>query len=217
MSYQEKRNLVKPLKMKTEPTEPSDKELLFEFVEKCTEFINPALYKELRRRNIAYLVEGLPFNKADARVEIVARLHKEEEAAQKRKLRQQQREEDERNERNLKREEVRKFYAQYKVPFRFKTEIKERLSGLREGSSGNGSARNTVLHLVTLEGFQEGRLKREGHQFLCSQSASKWSANWSGTLGDDLGQTWSDGSYNQYQAPITCKQCLKIMERWKVQ
>ena len=63
------------------------------------------------------------------------------------------------------------------------------------------------------EDFKLGRLKRKSHDYLCSNSKGKW------------GCDWSDGTYenfkilisnNEYYIPkITCKSCLKIMERFK--
>lgn len=99
------------------------------------------------------------------------------------------------------------FWRKYQIPFKFGVEIKESLSGLSATGMGNGQKQNTVYHLYCQEQVQEDRIVRNAGSFLCTQPHAKYGGNWSGTLGN--------GITLPYTPPITCKQCLKMMERWK--
>lgn len=99
------------------------------------------------------------------------------------------------------------FWSRYVIPFKFSIQIKEVLSGLGLNSMGNGTNRRTVYHVFVMEEFNSGGLVRKKGSFLCSSVKSKTGGNWSGSLG------------NEYASPkdtvITCKACLRIMERFK--
>lgn len=103
------------------------------------------------------------------------------------------------------------FWSLYKIPFRFHIEIKERLTGLSLNSMGDGQARNTVFHLYVAEDFTDRGLKRRNGDFLCSPVKSRVGGNWSGTLGS--GDTTHDPEGNMRM--VTCKACLRLMERFK--
>lgn len=77
------------------------------------------------------------------------------------------------------------------LPFKWKAQIKEVLSGLSENSNGDGWKKNTVIHVQLLEDFKRGRLTRNKGDYLCSP---KKVPNW----GDG-------GNYTE----VTCKSCLK--------
>ena len=98
------------------------------------------------------------------------------------------------------------FWAKYNIPFKFSIEIKECLSGLSENSRGNGTKKNSVTHIYTLESIGFGKLKRAKHEFLCSKVKAHTGGNWSWTLGEHAGIKGNQ---------VTCKQCLKLMEKWK--
>lgn len=101
------------------------------------------------------------------------------------------------------------FWRQYDIPISFVVEIKESLSGLSSNSSGNGEKHNSVFHLYCQEQVQEYRLVRSAGSFLCSPVKAHSGGDWSGTLGNGI-------TFLSYTPPVTCKQCLKLMERWKI-
>lgn len=90
----------------------------------------------------------------------------------------------------------------YNIPFKQVARIKIVMSGLSENSMGDGSKRNSVMHLFVKEDFTDGKMKRLANTFLCSPN--------------DAGKHFylDDDSYEDIRV-ITCKKCLKIMERWK--
>jgi len=95
------------------------------------------------------------------------------------------------------------FWAQYEIPFKFIAEIKIVLSGLSESSSGNGCQKNSVYHVVLKEDFAHGTLKRKENQYLCSQQK---------------GNFFTPSDYKMiedFQQVITCKECLKRIEKYK--
>jgi hypothetical protein len=91
----------------------------------------------------------------------------------------------------------------YRIPFRYTTAIKVRLSGLTRGSAGNGRARNTVNHLFVKEAFREGRLAREADTYLCDPNCTPRFPS-------------GEGEHDEPRE-VTCKSCLNLMERWKVE
>jgi len=101
------------------------------------------------------------------------------------------------------------FWKSYNIPFKYSLEIKERLSGLSFNSCGNGTAKNSTFHLYVHEDYKNGKLIRPKNSFLCSEQ--KIYANWSGSLGEN---TFSNDIYGIPNV-VTCKQCLKIMKRFK--
>lgn len=103
------------------------------------------------------------------------------------------------------REEIEKyeFWEQYKIPFKFVVDIKPVLSGLTERSWGNGCNRATVYHIRLRENIVQGKLKRKDDEYLCSQqSGNAYYKN-------------SSVDINDMQEVVTCKQCLKIIEKFK--
>lgn len=98
------------------------------------------------------------------------------------------------------------FWAKYNIPFQFSIQIKEVLSGLGVNSNCTGTKRNSVTHIYLHENIEFGRVKRQSNDFLCSNSKARYGGNWSGTLelGSDKGNI------------VTCKQCLKLMEKFKI-
>lgn len=103
------------------------------------------------------------------------------------------------------------FWNRYAIPFNFDIDIKERLSGLSISSYGNGRARNTVYHLFLKEDYTDESLTRKAGNFLCSPVKSRYGGDWSGSLGS--GDTTKDTFGNQ--RVVTCKACLRLMERFK--
>lgn len=101
------------------------------------------------------------------------------------------------------------FWKSYNIPFKYSLEFKERLSGFSEHSCGNGTVKNSTLHLYVHEDFKSGKLVRTQHSFLCSEQ--KTNANWSGSLGEN------DFVNDIYGIPnvVECKHCLKLMKRFK--
>lgn len=107
--------------------------------------------------------------------------------------------------------EAELFWANYKIPFEFTLGIKEVLSGLQMNSGCNGQKRNTVTHVVLTQDIKVGRIIRGKGDFLCSNSKSRWGANWSNTLGDGHWD-WANGE--KYLPKITCASCLKKLEKY---
>lgn len=99
------------------------------------------------------------------------------------------------------------FYAQYNIPCLFKAEIKHVLSGLTEQSTGNGVKKNTVYHFMFLENWKSEKLIRSFGDFLCTSPKGD-----NGHFHELRSQTISQ---NPTPSIVTCKKCLKLMERWK--
>lgn len=109
---------------------------------------------------------------------------------------------------NICREESEAFNACLNVPVKWRTGMKDVLSGLSPTSAGNGINKSTVGHIELLEPLAEGRLSREAGEFLCSRNKGK---QWS----DNSHLRCYDGNGNLYDAKVTCKACLKMAQRWK--
>lgn len=95
------------------------------------------------------------------------------------------------------------FWEQYSLPFKFIADIKIVLSGLSESSDGNGCKSNTVRHVVLKEDYSSGALKRKENQYLCSQQKGFHMELDSNTKAEDI------------QHVVTCKECLKRIEKYK--
>lgn len=95
------------------------------------------------------------------------------------------------------------FWEQYDISFEFVVDIKPVLSGLTENSWGNGCNRATVYHIRLKENINQGRLKREDGDYLCSQQT-----------GNAYYNTWN-ADINELQNIVTCKQCLKRIKKYK--
>ena len=91
----------------------------------------------------------------------------------------------------------------YRIPFEYTTAIKVRLSGLSQGSAGNGRARDTVNHLFVKEAFTEGRLSREADTYLCDPNTTPRFPS-------------GEGEHEEPRE-VTCSSCLDLMGRWKVE
>ena len=100
------------------------------------------------------------------------------------------------------------FWAQYQIPVPFVVEIKEVLSGLQQNSNGCGINRKSVTHLYLKADLVDGRLVRPAGSFLCSPVKARYGGDWTGTLGEGLTMP--------YTPIVSCKQCLKKMEKWKL-
>lgn len=97
------------------------------------------------------------------------------------------------------------FWQNYNIPFKFVVDIKPVGSGLTENSWGDGSNRATVYHIILKEELKNGRIKRDINDFLCSQPKGKhFYSEPNRRLDDDT------------QNIVTCKQCLKAIEKYKI-
>lgn len=113
-----------------------------------------------------------------------------------------------------KRIEADLFNKQYEsLPFKWAVAHMDNLSGLSESSWGDGRKRNTVEHILMLEDFDArpfgGRRKRKKGDYLCLASGKNWAGE------NQTPQEHFDASGILYKPQITCKQCLKIAEKWK--
>ena len=100
-------------------------------------------------------------------------------------------------------ERARAFWNQYEIPIEYATAIKVRISGLQRGSSGDGRARDTVVHFHVLEAFTEGRLSRDEDTYLCTNKRVDIDGS-EQPLAGDLHQ------------PVTCTTCVDRMSRWLI-
>ncbi len=103
-------------------------------------------------------------------------------------------------------EEIKKyeFWKKYNIPFNFISDIKIVLSGLTESSLGNGCNKATVNHIRVAEDIKIGRLKRKAGDYLCTQQK-----------GSTYCESVDNKNINEVQEIITCKQCLKMIEKYK--
>lgn len=96
------------------------------------------------------------------------------------------------------------FWQRYNIPFKFVVDIKPVHSGLLENSNGCGSNKSTVYHLILKEDISIGRFARGVNDFLCSKPKGRHFYSMPNrTLEDDT------------QEVVTCKQCLKLLEKYK--
>ncbi len=114
---------------------------------------------------------------------------------------QQQREQIEQQQK-LETEKNQAFWEQYKIPFQYSVQKKQVLSGLTSNSAGDGNRTSSVWHLYVDEAYQSGRLKR-CQDFLCTSGA------WMETEIE-----WED---SEVLPRVTCRKCLRMMERFKQQ
>lgn len=96
------------------------------------------------------------------------------------------------------------FWQNYDIPFKFVVDIKPVLSGLLENSWGDGSNKSTVYHLILKEDISIGRFVRGINDFLCSQPK-----------GRHCYSIPNNTLENSTQEIVTCKQCLKLLEKYK--
>ncbi|MGF6440204.1 hypothetical protein [Paraburkholderia youngii] len=95
------------------------------------------------------------------------------------------------------------------IPVRWTSGLKTVLSGLSQNSSGTGDNARSVAHVLLLEPVTEGRFERPAKTFLCTSSAGSNGKVWTERL-----HTRSHGSQSEYVSEITCRQCLKLAQRW---
>lgn len=132
---------------------------------------------------------------------------KKKEKRRRRELRKKAHERAQARKQRLKRQERAEFWSQYTIPIPFKIATNTRITELRRGSSGTGRTQSTVQHFLTEEAFEDGRLKRDRHDFLCDNKGERWHYGI-----DEQDPTTDPGE----QTPIvTCETCLKRMDRWK--
>ena len=122
---------------------------------------------------------------------------------------------------NKHRDEAISFNATIQLPIKWDVGIKHVLSGLSETSQGNGINRATVNHIILLENFESGRLKRSKGSFLCSTAPNKDGMQYIDyAIGKDSTVSFErhvDGEGKEYQPKITCKACLQVLELLKKQ
>lgn len=106
------------------------------------------------------------------------------------------------------------FYKNLDFPVKYRAGIKEVLSGLSANSWGNARQRNTVIHLILLEDYKSGKLKRNKGEFLCSQQARY--GNWSGSNDEDYYVGIGRGETEiRFIPKISCKTCLKRIKKYQ--
>ncbi len=187
-------------------------ELLDKWCETCLDHINPLLWREIRARGLVNIVNYLPSNIQEAKVEVGLRMQKVENQKIKilERIEQQKKQECER--RNFERDSAVQFYSKYNIPFKFDIGQKEVLSGLSVNSWGDGQKRNTVQHILVLQEFVNGRFGRKSGDFLCTSKNGSNGENWSGQA---LLIRHTDGLNVEYIPKPTCKQCLKLLKKYE--
>lgn len=96
------------------------------------------------------------------------------------------------------------FWKDYEIPFSFTVDIKKVLSGLMKNSNGDGKNKASVTHLVAQEDIKFGKLKRAKYEYICTQP-------------DAYGHSdWNLDKQQKLKDIVTCKSCLKTMQRWKI-
>jgi len=121
---------------------------------------------------------------------------KAEEAADSARREAMQRQAEERN-------------AKLRIPVRWTSGFKAVLSGLQEGSWGDGHNRRSVAHILLLEAIKDGRFSRPANGFLCTTESRDNGMKY--TSLDDH----SVGVHGPYVSEINCRQCLKVAARWR--
>ena len=102
-------------------------------------------------------------------------------------------------------EQAEKFWKNYSIPFKFTTSIKVVLSGLSANSWGDGSKKNSQMHLFFLEDYSNGRLSRKRGEYLCSQPKNRFAL-------EDIALDMAKESSKEV---VSCPQCLKMMDKFK--
>ena len=106
-------------------------------------------------------------------------------------------------------EEANEFNSKILLPFKWDAARWDVLSGLSANSWGDGYKKNTVHHILVLEGFKNGRLIRKAGDHLCS--GGNTGKGWSGT-NNEPARAYVDRDVT-YMPKITCKSCLRVAER----
>lgn len=110
---------------------------------------------------------------------------------------------------NRYRVEAEAINAGIKLPVGWTVAIKDVLSGLSERSNGDGRSKSTVNHIYLKEDFEFGRIKRKSTDLLCTSPSGTNGKRWAQQSEE---AACFDGDGNRYTPPVTCKQCLKIVE-----
>lgn len=95
------------------------------------------------------------------------------------------------------------------IPVRWTSGQKSVMSGLNEGSAGDGRNKKTVNHVLLLDDIQEPRFFRHGGDFLCTSPSGSNGAAPSGL------PTHAIGPEGPFVPQITCQTCLRVAHRWK--
>lgn len=108
------------------------------------------------------------------------------------------------------------FNSRIMLPVKWDVGIKHVLSGLSEKSWGSGHNRATVNHIVVLEKMEIGRTIRQAGDFLCSSNSKQNGMQYLPYVDNIDFERYVDGNGNIYKPEITCKQCIKTLERMKL-
>ena len=96
------------------------------------------------------------------------------------------------------------FNANLHVPVPWSLAIKDVLSGLQDGSWGDGCNKATVFHVMLAEDLRDGRLVRKAGDLLCTSGARSNGHDWSGQR----------ETLRWVGRRVSCKTCLSIAKRW---
>lgn len=96
-----------------------------------------------------------------------------------------------------------------RIPVRWTSGFKAVLSGLQEGSWGDGRNRRSVAHILLLEEIKDGRFSRPANGFLCTTESRDNGMNYTSL------DNHSVGVHGPYVSEINCRQCLKVAQRWR--
>lgn len=187
-------------------------ELLDKWCETSLEYPNPMLFRDIQGKDLIKVIEKLPINIEQAKTEVRFRLKVLHDNIELINRKRKEQELLEIQKKNIFRINAEIFFQQFCFPFKYDVGEKEVLSGLSENSWGDGRRKNTVIHLLLEEDWTDGRLRRKKGDFLCTSCSGSNGNSWSG---QNLQIRHHDGENQQYMPKVSCKQCLKMMERWK--
>jgi hypothetical protein len=103
------------------------------------------------------------------------------------------------------------FWDQYEIPFEFETAYKYRRHEINNGLTGPRTHVNRAVHLFPIERVVVPGSVVEAGSYYCEDGASHHHAEY-GPDGGLISQL--DGE--TYPRVVTCKRCLKGMQRWKI-
>lgn len=115
-----------------------------------------------------------------------------------------------RDKQNRWRNEADAFNKTIKLPVKWGIGEKLVICGLTEKSWGDGRNKASVYHIVLHEDMTIGRLKRKKGDLLCTTDTGKYSSYSDFKIESS---TCIDGNGESYQPKLTCKCCVKIIER----
>lgn len=130
------------------------------------------------------------------------------------RVKAKQKEEAQRQRDAARRAQAAAFYESYAIPVPYTIGDKPVLSGLTENSNGDGRYASSVSHLLLKESLAEGRLKREAGLFLCAPSWQNM-GSYHDVISGQESLAYGTDSREPYMPQVTCKACLRLMERWK--